>query len=216
MDAEAPMGPAEQAGVRAWAAPGGWARGRGKGPRRTSLWTPGQPCLPGDAGEDIGARLDGHRPPRWRPLGMTLPLASRAGRGRGTGCAGHLSPLTRPPGGGHRGWEAEMRPVPTVGPQKQGSRWRASWAWAADPVCSPGSPSAVSLASVSVSVTWAPRSQAGTGDHYSASRMGLTGTQEGPPLLQGQCPSQGGLSQGTPPPSRGCVSSEQPHCWELG
>lgn len=41
------------------------------------------------------------------------------GQGRGTGCAGHLSPLTRPPRGRPPGgWEAETWPVPTACPQR--------------------------------------------------------------------------------------------------
>ena len=62
------------------------------------------------------------RHPHWWPLGSDPPSGSteaRTGRGRGTGCAGHLSPMTRSPRGQPSGgWEAEPRPVPTACPQR--------------------------------------------------------------------------------------------------
>lgn len=77
------------------------------------------------------------RRPHWRPLGSDPPSGSRearTGRGRGTGCAGHLSPMTRPPRGQPPGAGRQSRgPFPPSAPRgpgrKQVSRWWASWSW---------------------------------------------------------------------------------------
>lgn len=117
----------------------------GAHPAGLSQWTRPWRVGTGVVGRDLGGAACGHtwsaQPPwgygRWRqsqpaarrppallagcPWGVTLRLAPWMGRGRGTGCAGHLSPLTRPPRGRPPGgWEAEMWPVPTTAPR--GSR----------------------------------------------------------------------------------------------
>lgn len=75
------------------------------------------------------------RPPSSVSLQRDPPSGSteaRVGRDRGTGCAGHLSPLTRPPRGRPPGgWEAEPGLVPTACPQRAweeaGQQVAASW-----------------------------------------------------------------------------------------
>lgn len=113
--------------------PRGGHRGREKGLRGRSLWT----HLGGPA--SLGTRVmaselarpscsqtatpPAHRPHR-RPLGSDPPSGcteARPGRGRGTGCAGHLSPLTRPPRGRPPGAGRHRRgPFPPSAPRGPG------------------------------------------------------------------------------------------------
>lgn len=116
--------------------PGGWAQGSWEGaseelpathlvsppPWGCGRWRPSQPAAGRPPARPAG------------PWGVTLRLAPWMGRGRGTGCAGHLSPLTRPPrrrppGAGRQSCGL----FPPLPPRKQVSRWWAAGAWAARP-----------------------------------------------------------------------------------
>lgn len=125
-------------------AQGGGPRGPGKGQWRAHCGhTAAQP--PGTSGDGIRAARPAHSPPATpparhphrRPLGSDPPSGSaevRTGRGRGTGCAGHLSPMTRPPRGQPPGaGRQSCGPFPPSAPRgpgrKQVSRWWASWSW---------------------------------------------------------------------------------------
>ena len=105
--------------------------------------TPGRPSLPGDLEDGIRAcpgppnpTPEARRPPRpLPPLGTDPPSGSteaRMRRGRGTGRAGHLSLLARPPRGRTPG-AGRLRhslfpPVAPRGPgRRQVSRGWASW-----------------------------------------------------------------------------------------
>lgn len=149
--------------------------GCGKGSEDVPVDTGAAPP-PGDSGEDIRARLAGHRPPRRRPLGRTLPLAPGVGGGRGAGCAGHLSPLTRPPGGGHPAGRQGCGLFPPSAPEA-GQQVAGQLGLGGRPWCSQGRPGEVSPGLRFCICDLGPEEPGGHGDHHSASRVGLTGTQ---------------------------------------